>query len=178
MTLVPAFPRALLAGAIALVAQPIVGTVQAAQADIDLLYTYIGEWRGRGMATYRDTGESESILCRMTIQRSASTKVSFVGRCSMAGGGVTITGSVGFSDANNRYEAIATTASYQGQAIGRRRGDGIQFTMTQTNPDDGSTLEIDMALALNDAEIAVDFGVLNPEDGWGLDADVPFEKQD
>lgn len=177
MTLVPVFPRALLAGALALMVLPAIDTAEAAQTDIDLLYSYVGEWRGRGTATYRDTGESESVLCRMSIQPSAASKVAFTGRCSLAGGGLTIAGTVGFSDTNNRYEAVATTASYQGQAIGRRRGNGIHFTMVQTNSDDGNTYEIDMGMALNDAEIAVDFGVLNPEDGWGMDADVPFERQ-
>jgi hypothetical protein len=167
-----------MAGAAVLATLTMAGTAQAAQADVDLLYSYVGEWRGRGTATYRGSGDSESVLCRMSIERSAASKVSFVGRCSLAGGGVTISGAVGYSDANRRYEAIATTASYQGQAVGRRTSSGIHFTMTQSNSDDGSTYEIDMALALRDTEISVDFGVLNPEDGWGLDAVLPFERQD
>lgn len=177
MKLAPALSRVTLSGALLLASLPVAGSALAAQADVDLLYSYVGDWRGRGLAVYRDNGNEESMLCRMSITEAANSKVRFNGSCSLAGGGVRISGTVGYSDANSRYEARATAASYEGIAIGRRQGGGIAFTMTQSNPDDGSILEIELGLALNDSEISVDFGVMNPEDGWGLDADVPMERQ-
>lgn len=172
-----AVTRSLLAGAVVLGTAGLSGSAIAAQEDLDLLYSYIGDWRGRGTATYRDSGDRESVFCHMTLERAAAGKVSFVGNCTMAGGGVQISGTVGYSDQNRRYEARATSASYTGQAIGRRTSSGIQFTMVQFSGDEGPSYEIDLGLALNDEAISVDFGVLNPEDGWGMDADVPFSRR-
>jgi hypothetical protein len=78
--------KRLLSLALALLAAMPFGTpVYAAQADIDLLKNYVGEWRGRGIAQFSDTGKDETIVCRMTITDSEPTKVTFNGRCTIAG---------------------------------------------------------------------------------------------
>ncbi len=149
----------------------------AAQEDIDLLKSYIGEWRGRGTAQFSDTRQDETVVCRMIIADSEPTKVTFNGRCTIAGRTLAIAGTVAYVEAAGRYEAImSSVASFQGVAIGQRQGDGIAFNLIDRNAERGEH-RIDADLALQGDSIHMDFKIANVNTGWSTVAQIPFEVQ-
>jgi hypothetical protein len=170
--------KRLLSLALALLAAMPFGTpVYAAQADIDLLKNYVGEWRGRGIAQFSDTGKDETIVCRMTITDSEPTKVTFNGRCTIAGRTLALAGTVAYVEAASRYEAImSSVASFQGVAIGRRQGNNIAFNLIDRNAESGEH-RVDAALSLEGNGIHMDFKIANVNTGWSTIAQIPFEVQ-
>lgn len=149
----------------------------AAQDDIDLLKSYVGEWRGRGVAQFSDTGEDETVVCRMTINDAEPTKVTFDGRCTIAGRTLAVAGTVAYVEAANRYEAIMSSlASFQGVAIGQRRGGNIAFNLIDRNAESGEH-RIDADLSLQGDSIHMDFKIANVNTGWSTVAQIPFALQ-
>lgn len=162
---------------LALGAFPLTQPAYSAQADIDLLKSYVGDWRGRGTANFAATGQDETVVCRMSVVDSASTRVTFDGRCTLAGRTIAVAGTVAWVENANRYEAImSSVASFQGVAIGQRRGSDIAFNLVDRNAESGEH-RIDAALALNDEEIHMDFKITNVSTGQVTTAKVPFALQ-
>lgn len=149
----------------------------AAPADIELLKSYVGEWRGRGTAVLASTGQDETVVCRMSVTDSDPTKVAISGRCTLAGRTLAVSGTVAFVEAANRYEAImSSVASFQGVAIGQRQGSDIAFNLVDRNHERGEH-RIDAALALRGTEIHLDFRITHVASGASTTAQIPFAAQ-
>ena len=165
-----------LAGLLAVTPMSVAPAV-AAPADIALLKSYIGSWKGRGELI---GAESESVVCRLSLSEGNSDKVNYSGRCSLAGTSLSVNGTLAYSDQNRRYEAAMTSnVTFSGLAIGKKTGDGIVFNLKERNKDEeGNDLTITAAIALKGkgSTIHVDFNVVFNSTGDTLKASVPFTK--
>jgi hypothetical protein len=149
--------------------------VQAAQADVELLRSYIGEWRGRGVVT----GSSrETVVCRLTLTSGNQDKVNYNGRCTLAGTQLSVAGTLAYVDANRRYEAVmSSNATFNGVAVGQKRGDNLVFNLNERDQDEaGKDLNISAQITLSPNAINVAFEVVYVESGESMRADVPFSK--
>jgi hypothetical protein len=147
----------------------------AAQADIDLLQSYVGNWKGRGVTNA--AGGDETIVCRMDISESEVAKVNYNGRCSLAGGNISIRGTMAFVHEANRFEAVmSSNTAFQGVAVGRRRGSNINFNLRERNPDTGAEYAIDANMALKSGDIEVVFTLTEVATKKKIVAKVPFKK--
>ncbi|SFZ82333.1 hypothetical protein SAMN02983003_1017 [Devosia enhydra] len=154
----------------ALVAAP----TQAARAEIEFLSGYLGEWRGRGTLT---GASSETVVCRLTLSPGNSDKINYNGRCTMAGNNLAIQGTLAYVDSSRRYEAVmSTNATFQGVAVGQRRGNGVVFNLQERNRADGQDMSITAAIALQNGKIDVNFKVTDAKSGGTMQASVPFSK--
>jgi hypothetical protein len=159
-----------------LIATPMVAAPAfAAKADVDLLKSYIGEWKGRGTLV---GAESESVVCRLSLSEGNSDKVNYSGRCSLAGTSLSVNGTLAYNDAKKQYEAAMTSnVTFSGLAIGKKQGDGIVFNLKERDTDEqGNDMTITAAITLKSAKIDVDFSVLFNASGDMLKASVPFNK--
>ena len=149
----------------------------AAPADIALLKSYIGSWKGRGTLI---GAESESVVCRLSLSEGNSEKVNYSGRCSLAGTALSVNGTLVYSDQNRRYEAAMTSnVTFSGLAVGKKSGDGIIFNLKERNKDEaGNDLTVTAAIALKGSgkSILVEFQVIFNATGEMLKASVPFTK--
>lgn len=144
----------------------------AAQADIDLLKSYMGDWKGRGVMV---GAESETVLCKMNLSSGNDQKINYSGKCTLAGTNLSIRGTIAYIDAARRYEAAMTTnASFSGLAIGKKQRDGVVFNLKERDTSEGQILEITAGIALTGGTIQVDFRVLDTETGGTLKANIPF----
>jgi hypothetical protein len=145
----------------------------AGPAELTLLQSYIGDWRGRGQLI---GAETETVVCRLSIKPGNSGKVNYSGRCAMAGTNLSVNGTLAYIDAARRFEAAMTTnATFSGVAVGQKRGDGIVFNLREREKDEeGRDLTITAAITLNRDRILVDFSVLFNESGDTITASVPF----
>lgn len=160
---------------VVMVSVPITVPVFAAQADIELLNSYIGEWKGRGVTNA--AGGDETMVCRMEITPSEKAKIIYNGRCSLAGANISIRGTMAFVQEANRFEAVmSSNTPFQGMAIGKRRGKDISFNLKERNPDTGSEYSINADLALKADEIAVEFTLTEVATNRKIIATVPFKK--
>lgn len=152
---------------------------QAAKADVELIHSYIGTWKGasevKGKFRGKDGGK---VTCSMSLSRGNADKVNFAGNCALAGTTMTVKGTIVYNDAGKRYEAAMTTnVSFSGMAIGKRQGKGIQFTFKEKDKEvDGmGGLDVNASIMLNPDKIAVNFDVAF-DNGDALSATVPFTK--
>lgn len=149
------------------------GTAYAAQADLALIQSYVGNWRGTG--EMNNAGSRESVRCRLDVTRSTAEKINFDGRCAMAGATLSMKGTMAYIEATNRYEAVLTSnTSFSGRAIGRRVGSSVTFNLQSTD-ENGNASNIRAGFALRGDNINVDFSVTNA-DGSRITADVPFDR--
>lgn len=147
----------------------------SAQADLDLLQSYVGSWKGRGETT--SSGNTETLVCKLDITKSSTNKVGYNGRCSLAGGNLSIAGTMAYVVERKRFEAVmSSNTSFSGVAIGKRNGKGIAFELRDKNKENGKDYAIDAGIALNGEEISVDFTVLEVSSGKKILATVPFKK--
>lgn len=152
-------------------------TAFAAQADIDLLQSYVGDWRGRGNAKLASTGEDETVLCKMTFKKSAAAKIGLDGRCSLAGTTLSMRGTVSYVEERKRFEAVmSSNTSFQGVAIGKRRGKNLSFALDNVKSDSNDAFDIAVALELASGGINVRFDILHRESGGKSYAIIPFAK--
>jgi hypothetical protein len=159
-----------------LIATPMVAAPAfAAKADVDLLKSYIGEWKGRGTLV---GAESESVVCRLSLSEGNSDKVNYSGRCSLAGTSLSVNGTLAYNDGKKQYEAAMTSnVTFSGLAIGKKQGDGIVFNLKERDTDEeGNDMTITAAITLKASKIDVDFSVLFNASGDMLKASVPFNK--
>lgn len=149
----------------------------AAPADVALLKSYVGSWKGRGTLI---GAESESVVCRLTLSDGNADKVNYSGRCSLAGTALAVNGSLAFNDSARRYEAAMTSnVTFSGLAVGKKQGDGIIFNLKERNKDEaGNDLTVTAAIALKGKgkSITVEFQVVFNATGEMIKASVPFTK--
>jgi hypothetical protein len=147
----------------------------AAKADVELLQSYIGQWKGRGQLV---GAESETVVCRLTLTQGNQDKVNYSGRCSLAGTNLSVTGTLAYNDSANRYEAAMTSnATFNGLAVGKKSGSGVVFKLKERGEDEeGNDMTITAQIALNSGKIAVQFNVVFNATGDQLRASVPFTK--
>lgn len=147
----------------------------AAKADIELLTSYIGDWKGRGVLT---GAESETVVCRLSLAPANQDKINYSGRCAMAGTTVSVNGTLAYIDAKKRYEAAMTTnAAFTGLAVGRKQGDGVVFNLKERETDEeGNDMTITAVIALLNKKISVEFQVVFNESGDIIKASVPFTR--
>jgi hypothetical protein len=149
----------------------------AAPADVQLLKSYIGSWKGRGQLI---GAESESVVCRLSLSEGNQDKVNYSGRCSLAGTTLNVNGTLAYIEKAKRFEAAMTSnVTFSGIAVGQKSGDGIIFNLKERNKDEeGNDLTVTAAIALKGKgqAIAVDFQVVFNATGDTLRASVPFTK--
>ncbi|MGC4077443.1 MAG: hypothetical protein QM702_10500 [Rubrivivax sp.] len=162
-----------------LVAVPFAASVPAyaAAADVALIKSYVGSWKGRGQLI---GAETEFVVCRLSLNEGNNDKVNYSGRCSLAGTSLAVNGTIAYNDSTNRFEAAMTSnVTFSGLAIGKRQGDGIVFNLKEKDKDDaGNDLTVNAAITLKGkgSAIQVDFDVVFNATGDTLKASVPFTK--
>jgi len=152
------------------------GPANAGEAEVALLQSYVGSWKGSGVLS---GGEGpERFNCRMTIARGNLGKINYAGRCNLAGMNLSVSGTIAYVDAAGRYEAAMTSnATFSGDAIGRKQGSGIVFDLRERGTDEeGNDMTIASRILLRGGEINVDFDVVFNDTGEKMDASVPFKR--
>ena len=147
----------------------------AGPAELALLQSYIGEWRGRGTLTGANV---ETVVCRLALTQGNQDKVNYNGRCSLAGTQLSVAGTMAYIEASRRYEAVmSSNATFSGVAVGQKRGKGLVFNLRERDEDEeGKDLNITAQIALSEDAISVTFDVVYVESGDSLRAEVPFTK--
>jgi hypothetical protein len=173
MKVIGPLARAALVAGLALTGTTVVSPASAGPAEAALLASYVGSWSGRGRLT---GSRSETVVCRLTLNPGNADKVNYSGRCAMAGTTISVNGTLAYIDASRRYEAAMTTnAGFTGLAIGQRNGDNIVFNLREVGADEeGRSVTVTSAIALNPARITVDFKVVFNDSGDTITASVPF----
>ncbi|WIY54240.1 hypothetical protein O9Z70_06885 [Devosia sp. YIM 151766] len=177
MTMPGPLTRALALAGLLFSAFAAAGPAMAAPADIALLKSYIGEWRGRGIMI---GATQEPVTCRLSLTQGNQDKVNYNGHCTLAGNNLSVAGTMAYIDANKRYEAVMTSnATFTGVAIGQKRGQNLIFNLREREKDEaGKDLNITAQIQLSKAAIEVAFEVIYVESGDNLRAEVPFSRQD
>lgn len=168
--------RGLALAALLMTSMSIAAPALAAQADIELLHSYVGSWTGTGVLT---GASSETVRCRLDLTRGNQEKVNYSGRCAIAGSPLSVNGTLAYVEASRRYEAAMTSnAGFSPDAaIGRRQGNGVRFDLRErTQDEDGKDVTITAVFALQSGRIQVELDVLYNESGDRLRASVPFTK--
>ncbi len=149
--------------------------VAAAPADVELLKSYIGEWRGRGVLY---GASEESVVCRLSLSEGNQDKVNYNGRCALAGTNLSVAGTLAYVDASRRFEAAMTSnATFTGIAVGQKRGSGLVFNLRERDQDEeGKDLNITAQIHLDRDAIQVVFEVVYIDSGDSLRAEVPFSR--
>lgn len=147
----------------------------AAPADVALLKSYIGDWRGRGTLVGANT---ESVVCRLSLTPGNQDKVNYSGRCALAGTNLSVAGTLAYVESARRYEAAMTSnATFTGIAVGQKRGSGLVFNLRERDHDEtGKELSITAQIHLSQDAIKVVFDVVYFESGDSLHAEVPFSR--
>ena len=147
----------------------------AAPADVALLQSYIGEWRGRGVLIGANT---ETVVCRMSLTQGNQQKVNYSGRCTLAGTQLSVAGTMAYVEASRRFEAaMSSNVTFTGIAVGQKRGNGLIFNLRERDKDEeGKDLNISAQITLNGDAIDVVFEVVYVESGDSLRAEVPFAR--
>lgn len=147
----------------------------AAPADVALLKSYIGDWRGRGTLVGAD---QETVVCRLALTEGNQDKVNYNGRCTLAGTNLSVAGTMAFIEESNRFEAAMTSnATFTGLAVGQQRGSGLVFNLREREQDEeGKDLNITAQIRLSQEQIDVVFEVVYVESGDSLRAEVPFSR--
>ncbi len=168
-------PRALAFAAALVSAGFAVAPAYAGPAEVALLKSYIGDWRGRGTLVGAAT---ESVVCRLSLTQGNQDKVNYSGRCTLAGTNLSVAGTIAYVDAARRYEAAMTSnATFSGIAVGQKRGGGLVFNLRERTPDEeGKEMNISAQIALQSDAMSVSFEVVYVESGDSLTAQVPFTR--
>ncbi|MDB5473560.1 MAG: hypothetical protein JWP99_863 [Devosia sp.] len=148
----------------------------AGPAELAVLTAYIGDWRGAGALV--GDGKSEPFTCRLSIAKGNLEKVNYTGRCSLVSANLSISGTIAYVDAAQRYEAaMSSNAGFTGVAIGRLDGQRISFDLRERDRDrSGSDVRIGSKILLVDGDITVEFEVEFNNSGEVLRASVPFSR--
>ena len=151
------------------------GPTYAGRAEVELLQSYVGSWKGRGVLI---GAESETVVCRLTISPGNADKVNYSGRCALAGTNLSVNGTLAYIDSARRFEAAMTSnATFSGLAVGRRQGNGVVFNLRERETDEeGNDMTITASITLVSGRISVDFNVLFNASGDTIKATIPFTK--
>ena len=147
----------------------------AGPAEVALLQSYIGDWRGRGTLV---GANSETVVCRLSLTQGNGDKVNYNGRCTLAGTQLSVAGTMAYIEASRRFEAaMSSNATFTGLAVGQKRGNGVVFNLRERDQDEeGKEMNISAQISLNNNAIGVVFEVVYIESGDSLRAEVPFSK--
>lgn len=149
----------------------------AGPAEMALLESYAGSWNGKGTLT---GAQQETVVCKMSLSKGNGTKLNYTGRCSLAGAQLSVTGTIAYVDAKNRYEAVMNSGigGFRGVAVGVKKGSGIVFDLKQRAEDDsGNDVSIASTVTLTGGnKMAVKFHAVFNDTGDTIDASVPFTK--
>ena len=147
----------------------------AGPAEVALLKSYIGDWRGRGTLI---GASKESVVCRLSLTEGNQDKVNYRGRCALAGTNLSVAGTMAYVESSRRFEAAMTSnATFTGIAVGQKRGSGLIFNLREREEDEeGKELSISAQIHLNGDAIQVTFEVVYVESGDSLRAQVPFSR--
>lgn len=158
-----------------LVLSPI--TAQAAEAELALLGSYVGNWSGEGALVGGD--KPEPFRCRLTVAKGNQGKINYSGRCTLVSATLSISGTIAYNDNAKQYEAaMSSNAGFTGLAIGQQSDGRISFDLKERQKDrTGSDVRIGSRILLqgNDS-ITVDFEVEFNDSGEVLTASVPFNQ--
>jgi hypothetical protein len=147
----------------------------AGPAEVALLQSYIGEWRGRGTLV---GANSETVVCRLSLTQGNQDKVNYNGRCTLAGTQLAVAGTMAYIEASRRFEAaMSSNATFTGIAVGQKRGSGLIFNLRERDQDEeGKEMNISAQISLSGDSIAVAFDVVYVDSGDSLRAEVPFSR--
>ncbi|WP_108397006.1 heme-binding beta-barrel domain-containing protein [Devosia submarina] len=164
------------AGLAALVALFSVAPAVAGPKELNVLTSYIGDWRGAGALV--GGGKSEPFTCRLSVAKGNAEKINYTGRCSLVSANLSISGTIAFNDQAQRYEAaMSSNAGFTGLAVGRLQGERISFDLQERDKDrSGSDVRIGSKILLANGDITVDFEVEFNDSGEVLRASVPFSQ--
>ena len=151
-------------------------TARADEADIALLTSYVGDWRGDGVLVGGD--KPEPFRCRLSIAKGNPGKINYSGRCSLVDANLSVSGTIAYSEQFKRFEAaMSSNAGFTGMAVGVESGDQITFDLKEQQKDrGGSDVRIGAAILLIAGTIQVDFEVEFNNSGDVLRAAVPFAR--
>ena len=149
---------------------------QSGQAELDLLASYVGDWRGEGVLV--GGAAPEPFRCRLTVAKGTQAKINYAGRCTLIHMNLSVSGTIAFDDASQRYQAaMSSNAGFTGLAIGRKQGNRISFDLAERQTDrGGNDVRIGSRLELIGDIISVDFQVEFNNSGEILTAKVPFAR--
>jgi hypothetical protein len=150
--------------------------IAADSPEIAALKEYLGTWSGKGVIS---GGQQQDVSCKMSLNAGNGGKLNYTGRCSLGGAQLSITGTIAWVDANNRYEAVMNSGigGFRGVAIGKRSGGNIVFDLKQRADDDeGNDISIASKVVLSGNKINVDFQATFNDSGDTIYAKVPFSK--
>jgi hypothetical protein len=146
----------------------------AGPAEVALLKSYEGNWRGRGTVVGSDT---EKVTCRMSLTPGNQDKVNYAGRCALAGTDLAINGTLAYIDSNQRYEgAMTSNINFSGVAVGRKQDNGIVFSLKSRGMSDNANVEVTADIILTPGVITVKFNAVDVNTGKVLNASVPFSR--
>jgi hypothetical protein len=147
-----------------------------AQGELELLSSYIGDWRGEGALVGGD--QPEPFRCRLNVAQGNLGKVNYTGRCTLVNATLSISGTIAYVESAGRFEAaMSSNAGYTGLAIGRASSGGISFDLREQQKDRaGSDVRIGARIILINDRITVDFEVEFNNSGEVLTASVPFAR--
>jgi hypothetical protein len=149
---------------------------QSGPAELQLLSSYVGSWRGEGLMTGGDF--PEEFKCRLTVSKGSQAKINYAGRCSLVNMNISVTGTIAYDDRGQRYQAaMSSNAGFTGMAVGRKQGEKITFNLAEQQVDrGGNNVRIGSVLVLENDQIVVDFEVEFNNSGQILTAKVPFSR--
>jgi hypothetical protein len=160
--------------AVAVAAMALTGPALA--GPVELLESYIGDWKGAGALV---GGQNpEPFRCRLGISKGNLNKINYAGRCSLVDMTLSVSGTIAYDDKAQRYQAaMSSNAGFTGVAVGRISGDTVSFDLREKQKDrGGNDVRIGSRILLNGASITVDFEVEFNNSGQVLTASVPFSK--
>jgi hypothetical protein len=153
------------------------GPSRAGDAEVALLRPYIGNWAGSGVLVGGD--QPERFSCRLKITQARLVKINYAGRCTLVNMNLSVSGTIGYNDKQNRYEAtMRSNVGFSAAAVGQQRGKHITFILRERQNDrGGNSMEVGSAIVLDGNRITVDFNVEFNRSGQVLTTTVPFQRQ-
>jgi len=150
----------------------------SAPKDVELLNSYVGDWRGSG--DLKRDGDVETVRCKLAITKAKAGKINYKGRCAVAGANISIAGTMAYIEEAQRFEALmSTSTSFSGVAIGNYSNiedkEGINFELSDKNAKTGDEFEISSNISLKEEVIGIDFVVTNKTTSRIISAIIPFE---
>jgi len=146
----------------------------AGPAETELLKSYEGTWRGKGVL--KGTS-NDPVTCRMSLTDGNDDKVNYSGRCLIEGANLSINGTLAYIEGNQRYEgAMTSNVNFSGVAVGKKQGGGIVFNLKSRGSAENANYEINAGITLTPGVITVDFRATDVSSGKMVSATVPFAK--
>lgn len=148
----------------------------AADTDLEIIQSYVGNWRGRGTMQNGDRPE-ETVVCRLEIDPGNTIeKAVYHGRCSLAGATLNVAGTLAYIIGKNRYEAVmSTNTSFKGVAIGHRSGNDVTYNLKSAD-EEGRASNVNADFNLQNGVIALKFEITEGN-GNVIIANVPFQRR-